>query len=173
MHKFKLYPFYQILLALLGISVPCLCAQAICPVCTVIVGVGIGLSRWLGVDDSVTGLWIGAFTASLIAWTIVWLNKINIRFYGRKILITLFYYAIIILPLYYINIMGLPDNKLWGLDKLLLGIILGSLAFLISILWYNHLKRKNNGKSHFHGEKILIPTVVLMILSAIFYYLTK
>ena len=35
-------------------------AKAICPVCTVAVGAGIGLSRWLGIDDSITGLWIGA-----------------------------------------------------------------------------------------------------------------
>ena len=27
-------------------------ALAICPVCTVAVGAGIGLSRWLGIDDS-------------------------------------------------------------------------------------------------------------------------
>lgn len=35
-------------------------AQAVCPVCTVAVGTGVGLSRWLGVDDTITGLWLGA-----------------------------------------------------------------------------------------------------------------
>jgi hypothetical protein len=34
-------------------------ASAICPLCTIAVGAGVGLSRWIGVDDAVTGLWIG------------------------------------------------------------------------------------------------------------------
>jgi len=50
-------------------------AAAICPVCTVTVGAGIGLSRWLGIDDSITGLWLGAFLLSISLWTIDWLDR--------------------------------------------------------------------------------------------------
>lgn len=32
-------------------------ALAVCPICTVAVGAGVGLSRCLGIDDSITGLW--------------------------------------------------------------------------------------------------------------------
>ena len=53
---------------------------AVCPVCTVAVGAGVGLSRWLGVDDLITGTWIGGLLVSMIWWTIDWLNKKNIRF---------------------------------------------------------------------------------------------
>ena len=35
-------------------------AHAVCPVCTVAVGAGLGLAEWLGIDDSISGLWIGA-----------------------------------------------------------------------------------------------------------------
>jgi len=32
---------------------------AVCPVCTVAAGAGVGLSRWLGIDDIIIGLWVG------------------------------------------------------------------------------------------------------------------
>ncbi len=50
-----------------------------CPVCTIAVGAGIGLSRWLGVDDLISGLWIGGLIVSLIGMTILWLNKKNLK----------------------------------------------------------------------------------------------
>ncbi len=34
-------------------------AQAICPICTIAVGAGVGFSRYLGIDDTIAGLWIG------------------------------------------------------------------------------------------------------------------
>ncbi|MCX6758247.1 MAG: hypothetical protein NTX14_00895, partial [Candidatus Nealsonbacteria bacterium] len=48
-------------------------ALAVCPICTVAVGAGLGLSRWFGIDDSISGLWIGGLIVSFILWTIDWL----------------------------------------------------------------------------------------------------
>ena len=158
------------ILALSFIALP---AQAVCPVCTVAVGAGLGLSRWLGIDDTITGIWIGGLTVSLIGWTINWLNKKNIVFYGRKIAITLGYYALIIGPLYYQEIIGHELNKLWGVDKLILGVITGSLGFLSFALWYEKLKQKNNGHAYFPLQKVAMPVGILAILSLIFYFLTK
>lgn len=147
-------------------------AQAVCPVCTIAVGAGVGLSRWLGIDDTITGLWIGGLTVSLIMWTINWLNKKNIRFFGRKILVTIIYYAAIILPLYYTNILGHQFNKIWGIDKLLLGIVTGSIFFLAGALVYQKIK-KDRGKAHFHFQKVLMPIAPLIVLSIVFYFITK
>src|SRR3972149_8560098 len=83
-------------------------AYAMCPVCTVAVAAGIGLSRWLGVDDTITGLWIGGLIVALIWWTINWLNKKNIRFKGRKILVVIGYLVLIILPLHFMKILWHP-----------------------------------------------------------------
>lgn len=157
----------------LGLFFTAMAAYAFCPVCTLVVGAGVECSRWLGIDDTITGVWIGAFVVSLIAWTIAWLDKKKIRFYGRKILTILFYYVMIIWPLYHWQIMGKAGNKLWSLDKLLLGMIVGTIAFFIAMLFYQHLKKKNNGRAHFLGEKIVLPVGTLLVLSAIFYFLTK
>jgi hypothetical protein len=143
--------------------------KAVCPVCTIAVGVGVGLCRYLGIDDTISGTWIGGLIISLIAWTINWLDKKNIRFLFRKILVAIFYYAIVIVPLYSWNIMGHPQNKLFGIDKLLVGIIAGSIAFILSILFNDFLKRKNQGKVYFPFQKVVIPVLFLLITSLLFY----
>lgn len=146
---------------------------AVCPICTIAVGAGIGLAQWLGIDDTITGLWVGGLTVSLIVWTVTWLTKKNIRFFGRKPLIAIGYYALIILPLYYKGIIGHELNKLWGIDKLLLGIIVGSILFAGGTIWYEILKKHNGGKSHFRLQKILMPIAPLIIMSFVLYCITK
>jgi len=150
-------------------------ALAVCPICTIAVGAGVGLSRYFGVDDAITGLWVGGLIVSMIVWTESWLEKKNIRFKGR-ILINIFaYYALIIIPLFYSGIIGNPLNTLCacGLDKLLFGIIAGSLAFWFGASWYFHLKEKNNGHAYFPFQKVVMPILPLIILSVIYYFLTK
>lgn len=148
-------------------------AKAICPICTIAVGAGIGLSRYLGIDDSVTGLWIGAFVVSLIMWTIAWFNKKNWHFKGRIIITTIAYYAMVVGPFYYTDIIGHPLNTLWGIDKLVLGTIIGSIAFLIGGWLYIFTKAKNNNKALFPFQKVVFPVVPLIILSVIFFFITR
>lgn len=146
-------------------------ALAVCPICTVAVGAGVGFSRYLGIDDVITGLWIGGLTVSMIAWTIAWLDKKNIHFQGRKILTALLYYLLIIPPLYWMDVMGHPLNVLWGVDRLLAGIIFGSGVFLFSVLGYDWLKVKNSGHSHFPFQKVAMPVGALILASGLAYFL--
>ena len=148
-------------------------ALAICPVCTIAVGAGIGLSRYFGIDDSVTGLWIGGLTVSMILWTLEWMKKKNYHFAGEKTVIWISYYVIIILPLYFKGIFGHPLNKLWGFDKLALGIFIGSIAFFIGGMLHFHHKRKNNDKVYFPFQKVVFSISPLIILSIVFYLITK
>jgi hypothetical protein len=144
-------------------------AHAICPVCTIAVGAGLGLAEWLGIDDSISGLWIGALIVSISIWTINWLDKKDIRFKGRKILIFFAYYLIVILPLYWKEMIGHPQNRLCGIDKLLLGIILGTALFAAGVVFHNFIRKKNEGKSYFKGQKIAFAIAPLAIASIILY----
>ena len=146
---------------------------AICPVCTVAVGAGIGFAQWLHVDDSITGLWVGGFIVSLIVWSLSYLDKHNIRFPGRGIAVTIFYYAITLLPLHSTGLMWHMLNKLWGVDKLILGVVLGSLVFFGGCAWYNYLKKHNHGHAYFPFQKVVMPMVPLIGLSIVFYYITR
>ncbi len=145
---------------------------AVCPVCTVAVGAGLGLSRWLGIDDTITGLWVGGFIVSISLWTLNFFKKRQITFWGKKIITPLFYYLITLLPLYYNDITGHPLNILWGVDKFILGVGIGSIFFYFGGMLYEYFKKKN-GHAHFPFEKVVMPIVPLIILSIIFYYLTK
>ncbi|KKP59532.1 MAG: hypothetical protein UR53_C0001G0032 [Candidatus Magasanikbacteria bacterium GW2011_GWC2_34_16] len=165
----KLKLFFLSLLGVL-IAKP---ALAFCPVCTVAVGAGVGFSRWLGVDDTISGLWIGGLTVSLIGWTINWLDKKKIKFYGRKISIFVLYYGLIVVPFFYTGVIGHPLNTFWGIDKLLLGVIVGSIFFFIGKLVYNNVKKNNGGHAHFPFENIVFPVAPLILLSGLFYFLTR
>lgn len=147
---------------------------AVCPVCTIGVVAGVGLSRWLGIDDTISGLWIGGLIVSLIMWTISYLDSKKIRFKGRKIITVIGYYALVVLPLYSMGIMGNPLNACaCGIDNLLIGMIWGSVAFSVGAIWYFYLKKKNNGHAYFPFQKVVMPISPLIILSIIFYFLNK
>lgn len=151
-------------------------AKAICPVCVVAVGAGLGLSEYLGIDDTIAGVWIGGMMVSLIAWTINWFNKKNWSFGNkdlRDILTTIIYYAMVIWPLLNQQLIGNPWNKLFGVDKLALGITVGSLGFLLATLWYNDIKKKHGGHAQFPFQKVVWPVGALIILSFVFYLLIR
>lgn len=51
----------------------------------------------------------------------------------------------VIWPLAANNFIGQPANTLFGLDKLVLGIVIGSLVFIGATLWYDNIKKKIMG----------------------------
>jgi hypothetical protein len=168
MKRILLFTFYFLIFTLLAQQ-----ASAVCPVCTVAVVAGVGLSRWLGIDDTVTGIWIGGLTVSLIAWTLNWFSKKHYDFFGKRTSTIVGYFFLIIMPLYWMDIIGHPLNKLWGVDKLLLGIIFGSFIFWGGERFCCWLKKRNEGKAHFPFQKVAIPIIFLIIASLIFYFITK
>ena len=122
------------LIILGALFIPTANALAFCPICTIAAGMGVGLSRWLGIDDTITGTWLGGLLIASSFWTIDWLNKKNIHFLFRKILVFVLYYGLIVVPLFWMGIIGHPYNKLFGIDKLVLGVVVGSIIFWQDIL---------------------------------------
>ncbi|MDO8524542.1 MAG: hypothetical protein Q7R99_02850 [bacterium] len=161
------------ILALGGILSATVAKAIPCAVCTIAVGASVGLARWLKIDDRITGLWVGALIASLIAWTIHYLDKKNIRFKGRKILTVILWYGLTIVPFFFTGMIGHPLNKVWGIDRLFFGIVLGTIIFIIANLLLNYLKKKNNGKSYFHLQKAIVPVGFLAIASLITYLIIR
>ena len=150
-------------------------ALAVCPICTIAVGAGVGLSRYLGIDDAITGLWVGGLVVSMITWTESWLDTKNIHFKGRAAATTVAYYLFVIVPLYFTGMIANPANAIYStwMDKLLLGIVVGSVAFWFGAEWYFSLKEKNGGRAYFPFQKVVMPVSPLIIMSIVFYFLTK
>lgn len=150
-------------------------ALAICPVCTLAIGAGLGLSRFLGVDDSISGLWIGGLTFSFSMWLANWAtNKYHPKFKSIYITIAsiILNYVIIFLPLHFMGILGHPFNKILGIDKLIFGAFFGSLLFLLA-LFLDKKVREIKGKHFFPYQKVVFPVTILVIASLIFYFITR
>lgn len=148
-------------------------AQAVCPVCTIAICAGIGFSRWIGIDDSISGIWIGGLVVSLIVWALSWFNKKGIHFMFRGIIVSAIFYLLTILPLYFMNIIGHPLNKIWGVDKILFGTVVGTFIFLLGVLLNNLLKKRNQGRPFFPYQKVVFPVSFLIITSLIFHFIIK
>lgn len=148
-------------------------AHAVCPLCTVAVGAGVGLSRWLGIDDTITGIWIGGLILSSGLWLADWIEKRNWKIPNKKILSVAFFYLIVVLPMKWGNMIGLPGNILFGVDKLFLGIIIGSLVFVSSVFLDKFLRKINKQEVAFYYQKVIIPVFLLSISSFIFYLITN
>ncbi len=144
--------------------------SAVCPLCTVAIGAGAGVLRYFGIDDIITGSWIGALTLSSALWFDSWLNKKHINFMMRRPLVIIAFYIMFLLPLYFIDLIGLQGNTIFGIDKIVFGSIIGTIIFILSVLSDNYLRKINGNKAVFPYQKVVIP-VVFLILSSVFIYL--
>ena len=148
-------------------------SSAVCPVCTVAVAGGVGLSRWLGIDDTISGLWIGGLTLSLAFLALSWLKRKKIKFPLEGFFVFAVSYLITFSSLYFAKFIGYSCQRLWGLDKLVLGIIFGSIGFGFGVCSDYFLRSKNKGRVYFPFQKVILPVSSLIILSVVFYLITK
>ncbi len=148
-----------------------------CSICTIAAGTGLIIFRKLGIDDSITGLWIGGLLMSTTLLTVNWFKSKNFRFWGFSFITGAVYYAAVLIPFYQKNIiskviLGSHYQTLLGVDKLVLGICIGSIFLLFGVIAYGIMKKKN-GHAHFPFEKVVLPIAPLLILTFVFYFLTK
>ncbi len=138
-----------------------------CPVCVVVIGAGLGFSRWFGIDDVISSIWIGAFMVSLISWTLIFMRKKNWDFRDDGIIITLLYIALTYIPLYYAGIVGHPENQIYGIDKIIFGSLVGGFMVYVGHWLHAYLKKTNKNKSFFDYQRVVVPIAVLLLTSII------
>lgn len=148
-------------------------ALAACPVCTIAVGGMMVLLERYGVDNTISGVWIGGFILSTALWAISGLARKNIKFFSMEMLVLLFFYLSLVAPLYWKEIIGVQGKTIWGVDRAILGMLLGGLIFHFTHLNYLKIKTKNGGKPWFPFQRVVMPVTSLAILSLIFYFLTS
>ena len=162
--------FSAFLLALI-LSAKSAFANPACAVCTIAVGASLEIARHLGVDDSVVGVWAGAFLVLLGFWTIKWFDKKNWHFPYRNPIILILSVAMIGFMYlgkltYHSEVVGF----IFYLDPFLFSVIIGALVLILSSNFYQWMKAKNGGHAHFPFEKVFVPVAALALTSAYFYY---
>ncbi len=146
---------------------------AVCPVCTVAVAGGLGISRWFGIDDFISSLWIGGLNLSIIFWTLGYLKKKKKLNLISGASVFFIFYAATFYSLHLYGALWIKLNTLWGVDKIVLGIVIGTLVFWISALLNSFLKKRNNDKVYFPFQKVVIPSFFLLVASLIYYFACK
>lgn len=148
---------------------------AVCPICIIGLGAGLEISQKLGIDDTITFLWLGAIIISLIIWTIDWLKKKNLNFHARKIIVILFYLGTVLFPAYLMleknQSYNHPTHQIWGIDKLWVGTVLGVTLLFFGLLINNFLKKKNNGKIYFPFQRATVLIIIIAMASATLHFL--
>ncbi len=148
-------------------------ALAVCPVCTVAVVAGAGFSRMVGIDDTVSGLWMGGLLTSIALWTIVWLDKKGIKFFLKRKIVYILYFAAAYYSLLWANMLGTDCEKIWGFPKILVGIIIGGFLFRLGEWLEEKMRAKNQGEVYMYFQKVIVPIGLLSLASLVFYYITK
>jgi len=138
---------------------------AVCPLCTVAVGAGLGVSRVIGIDDAISGIWIGGLIISGGLWMGDFIKKKKWKISYPDFLSTLLMYLLVVPSLIWSGIIGLPGNTLFGMDKVLFGIIIGSLVFMLSVYADKFLRKRNNGEVYIYYQKVILPVLFLTLSS--------
>ncbi len=142
-------------------------AHAVCPVCTLAIGGGVLLSHYLGVDDLISGVWAGGLVFSLGFWLATYLKKTYFK--AQKWLLAAFLWITTVLGLKQAGFIGNPTCKIHGHDKLLSGIVFGTVAFLLGYgldQLLRKLNKKEPGKALFPYQKVVCPLFFLGLATA-------
>ncbi len=164
MNKLVIIPILMIFASLSVIPI----VHAHCPLCTAAVGTGLIFTRYYGVDDSVVGIWIGAFAIS----TGLWIGKVLEKRYGNKIpmqkhVIAGLSLVLTIVSFYFGGLLG-AQNSILGIDRLLFGTVAGSITSYAGLGLSTKIKQMNKGKVAFPYQTILTVIMFLVLTNIIF-----
>ena len=148
-------------------------ALAHCPLCTAAVGVGVAISRFYGVDDTIVGVWIGAFILS----TALWFDRALKKKHGKPFIplqtpiFVALAFIFTVVPFYYGGLIGDARFHIYGIDKLFLGIVVGTIASGAGLAVSEWVK-KTKKKVLFPFQTILITLAFLVVSSIAFFQIT-
>lgn len=128
----------------------------------------------MGVDDSITGVWVAALLGASSFWLYSWLIGKKIRGVER--------YKAILKPLIYILVFAstlwsfykfqliIRMTQIFGLDKLTFGMLTGGVLFYL-VDFGDNLLIKKAGKVYFPYQRIIFSLGSMIILSLVIYIL--
>lgn len=148
--------------------------SAHCPLCVAGAAAGITLTRWIGVDDSITGVWIAALLGATAFWLYSWLITKDFSFVKKykQFLKPLIYLAVFVSTIwsFYKFQLVIRMSQIFGFDKLTFGMLTGGVLFyLVDILDDLTIKRK--GKVFFPYQRIVVSLGSMLFLSIGIYIL--
>lgn len=142
-----------------------------CPLCTAATGAAVAVTRFYGVDDLIVGTFIGAFMISTAAWFDKALKRRN---KGKEYAKFQYYMVVLatvlttILSFYFGNLF--VGKELFGINRLFLGSLIGTLITMAAFTFHDYLRRTNSDKNFVPFQAIFITFVLLIIINVAFYF---
>lgn len=169
---------FVLLPVLLLLTLPSIHAH--CPLCTAAVGAAAVSAKYYGLDSSIIGLLVGAFGIATGLWVGLALKKEYFRFQLPLIILLSFFLTVIplmsmdndtvYLPLLFAGESGSLLNKVYWINKLFFGSIVGGLVTLIAYSMHVFIK-KLKGRVLFPFQGVIITITLLSISSLCLYIL--
>jgi hypothetical protein len=168
MQKFKIFLLLIFSLFSIHYSLFTRAALAHCPLCVAGAAAGVTLTRWVGVDDAITGVWLAALLGAMAFWSESLIKKRELR----PILRPFIYLAIFGLTIwsFYKFQLVIRMSQIFGLDKLTFGMITGGILFYLVDLLDDLLIRKT-GKVFFPYQRIVVSLGSILVWSLVIYIL--
>ena len=153
--------------------------HAHCPICTAAVGVAAVSAKYLGLDTSIIGLFIGAF--AVVTGMFIGLKiKKYFKFQLPLIVLASFLLTvipilttvkgdIIFLPMLLFGSSGSIFNKIYFVDKMLIGSTIGAIVSLLGYWLHNYIK-KIKGRVLFPYQGVVLTVGLLIIASGILFF---
>ncbi len=164
--KLFLIPLFSLIVILPGV-------MAHCPLCTGATIIGVGITRSLGFDDSIVGVFVGGMIISTALWADKALKKKNIGIKGneklRLLSLIVLMSVLTLVTFYYAGLFGRGNSfRIFGIESLLVGSFSGGILSMGAFYYSNHLKNKNGGKVLFSYQTMVISLAVLIINAGLF-----
>src|SRR3989344_34425 len=160
-----------LLMSLLSLIIIMPGVMAHCPLCTAATIVGVGVTRSLGWDDSIVGVFVGAMIVSSALWVNNIFKRRNVG--GNAFLrigsITVATFALTILSFYFAGLFG-PANtyRIFGMEKIIFGTISGAVVSFATFFASNEIKKRNEGRVLFNYQTMVL-TLGTLILNALLF----
>jgi hypothetical protein len=143
-------------------------ALAHCPLCAAGAGAGLTLSRLLGIDDAITGVWLAAFLGAVSFWTEnSFIKDKEVKLVLRPLLY-IGIFAATIWSFYKFNLV-VRMGDIFGFDKLTFGMVAGGILFyLVDVI--DDLTIRFLGKVFFPYQRVAVSLGSILLLSFGIYY---
>lgn len=142
-----------------------------CPLCVAATGTAVATARFYGVDDLIVGTFVGGFIIS----TAFWFNKLLRKRNKRKNYLP-FQLTIIVILSFVLTFVSFQSADIvsyatfFGIDRILMGIIFGSIVTLVAF-GFNDFMRKKNGNKNYVPFQVIFITIGFLLLSVLSYYI--
>jgi len=154
-----------------------------CPLCTLGVGAAAATAKYFGMDASIIGIFVGAFGISTGLWLGRAIKKKFIPY--QTAIITVLSFLLTVIPLRFIStdnlyipilLLGEPGamlNRIYWIDRLIFGSILGGIVTCLGYWLHTFIKKKNNDKVMFPYQGIALTLGALILTGIILFLVMK